>query len=649
MTSDLTPKISRRTTASVLFLILSVAAGTLLPKGADLAGATSKSGADSTPGVAVALPASSWTTIGGASVSTPDMTGAFSATFTSTYWGGLYATPAAGCDYRFDGEAQLQTGGSGYGFGVRASIDANGVPHSEGIQYDPGIGGYRDTFLPDNSETGTITPTPLDNGWHEISVAVFGNRYVSMVDGKTIFSGTTLLSCGGVFIRIWRSSVVLRDLSVTPITSLETVSAPATGISWLAAGDSYASGAGLPFTTQLCARGTGAGKSRSLAWALVAANDVLTGGPNKMQLSDAPHLVACSGARSAEFFQRQDKNHPAEWTPSMGPYDLVTFSFGGDDVGFASVVQACLEHLAACSDRSVRSSIRALGSSYSDFLVHVAKAAVVPGGNVLVMGYPEILEHPSLWPAVYRGTHECAGFDVNVAKLFRGWAGDLNATIANSISKVDALPPSQRNDVHVTFVDPVTGQAANGIAAADPNLFEPSAGTRHELCSGGNDAWLNGISPGHPKSRSFHPNQAGEDAMGNLAAEVIERMTWPWSRATTTTAGSDIASRSLGWVRVDDVQNGQGYNSGSLFAMLLSAHIGTEYPGGPNAVYATVEMKTTRPPVSSKCTAGASLSRSLTTPRNSPSPPPASVTMALIAPVDTGIDNTSAKISPIRS
>jgi hypothetical protein len=52
-----------------------------------------------------------------------------------------------------------------------------------------------------------------------------------------------------------------------------------------------------------------------------------------------PVLVACTGAKTGEFFKSQGKS-PAEWTPSMGRYDLVTFSFGGDDIGFASIVQS---------------------------------------------------------------------------------------------------------------------------------------------------------------------------------------------------------------------------------------------------------------------------------------------------------------------
>lgn len=179
--------------------------------------ATTSSAQAASAATPISLPASVWTPIGGTTMSAPDQTGAFTATYDGTYWGGLYAAPQVGCDYRFDGMAQLLPSGSGYGFGVDASVDSAGVPHSEGIQYDAGIGGYRDTLLPDDSETGTVTPASLDNNWHEISVTVTGNHYQSSVDGKIIFTGTTPLACGGVFIRIWRSTVRLRDLTVTPI------------------------------------------------------------------------------------------------------------------------------------------------------------------------------------------------------------------------------------------------------------------------------------------------------------------------------------------------------------------------------------------------------------------------------------------------
>jgi hypothetical protein len=326
------------------------------------------------------------------------------------------------------------------------------------------------------------------------------------------------------------STATLPPHSTTTATSAPAVTSTHASqpdaISWLAAGDSYASGAGLTRTTEPCADGVGTTAAPSKAWAIVASESPLLAGKHYA----APDLVACTGAETGEFFALQGGD-PAEWTPSMGRYDLVTFSFGGDNINFASIVTACLDRTGECTDPVVRGRIAALGATYSGFLTRVATSAVVAGGNVVVMGYPEVVEVPNLWPQAVQDAHICQGFITNDANLMRGWAGDLNATIGIAVTQANALPADQRNDVHFTFIDVVSGQANTGIGASDPNLFEPATGTRHELCSDGDNAWLNGLSPLHPDTRSYHPNQAGEDAMGNLAAEVISRLSWPWSPA----------------------------------------------------------------------------------------------------------------------
>lgn len=321
-------------------------------------------------------------------------------------------------------------------------------------------------------------------------------------------------------------------------------------LTWLAAGDSYASGAGLTHTTHLCARATGPSK----AWASVAESDLSGAGFGVAP----PNFVACSGATQQEFFYSLGSGSPAEWTKSMGRYDLVTFSFGGDDVRFSSIVEACLERSGGCSDSEVRATIQTIGIDYWAFLDRVAYRAVVHDGNIVVMGYPELVEDPSLWWATNRLSHVCQGFTVNDSKLIRGWAGDLNAWLGKAVAQANASPAKQRNGVEFTFVDPVTGQSGNEIGASDANLFEPATGTRHELCSQGDSAWLNGLAPLHLLTRSFHPSQAGENAMGNLAAEVIGRLKWSWSPALGVLFRSEATG--FGSVQPTTVQyGGDGY------------------------------------------------------------------------------------------
>jgi len=340
--------------------------------------------------------------------------------------------------------------------------------------------------------------------------------------------------------------VVLVSLMVVGAISSRDAAADSSShlISWLAAGDSYASGAGLVNTTSTCARGTGV-NGKSATWAIVTARQLTQEGRNFSQGS--PDLVACTGAITDEFFTGHSGGllgapHPQQWNAAMGRFNFVTFSFGGDDLGFASIIQHCLS--TGCPpDAAVRLKIHQLATtgvfkgsllipSYPTFLNHVATSAVTTGGNVVVMGYPEVVEDPALWPAALRVIGLCQGLSPSEADLIRGWAGDLNATIGNIVARVNAEPYAQRNGVHFTFVDPVTARASTGISSSDANLFEPATGTRHELCSAGNNSWMNGVSPAHPTTRSYHPDQAGETAMGKLAAEVMDGLL-NWNRPRT--------------------------------------------------------------------------------------------------------------------
>lgn len=336
-----------------------------------------------------------------------------------------------------------------------------------------------------------------------------------------------------------RRRVPFRELAAALISAVVTVGlwgaggpqpAGASGtpkLRWLAAGDSYASGQGLPNLETKCARA----KAPNQNWAEVAAGLLARAGYDFA----TPRMTACTGATTRQFFHPKGKL-PPQWTAKMGRFNLVTFSFGGDNVDFATVVASCVTTHSICTDTYVRKKIRHFAKTYSQFLHRVAAKAVTKDGNVVVMGYPELVETPSLWPVVNHVLHRCQGLTIGVSKRIRGWAGDLNATIGYDVNKADNEPASHRNGVNFTFIDVVSGN--DGLSRSDPDLFEPATGTRHELCSDGDRNWLNGLVV--PKGlnamrgnvvtqRSMHPTQAGETAMGNLAATVIGRLTWPSS------------------------------------------------------------------------------------------------------------------------
>jgi hypothetical protein len=149
------------------------------------------------------------------------------------------------------------------------------------------------------------------------------------------------------------------------------------------------------------------------------------------------------------------------------------------------------------------------------------------------MGYPELVDLPKYWSAVSQHLGICNGLGTGDATQLRGDAGALNAAIGNDVSVVNSQHP---NGVSFTFVDVVTGQTSDHISKSDRYLFEPANGTRHELCSAGNEPWLNGVS--RNITRSFHPNSDGEDAMGYLLAQVLTHLyapKTPHPSSTTTT------------------------------------------------------------------------------------------------------------------
>src|ERR1019366_8320757 len=67
------------------------------------------------------------------------------------------------------------------------------------------------------------------------------------------------------------------------------------------------------------------------------------------------------------------------------------------------------------------------------------------------------------------------------------------------------------------------GDPNQNINCNDPNLFEPSAGPRHNLCAA--QPWINGITPSD-RSASFHPDQNGNNAMAHLVEEVFPKLDW---------------------------------------------------------------------------------------------------------------------------
>ena len=188
-----------------------------------------------------------------------------------------------------------------------------------------------------------------------------------------------------------------------------------------------------------------------------------------------------------------------------------------------------LDPLARCpSNSALRTQIAQLAVPYKAFLEQVAREAVTPGGNVVVLGYPEVVEDPKLWSSIDKDIGLCQGITPGDALELRGLAGALNATIAQTVAAVNA---EHIHGVALTYVDVNTGNPQQGIQYNNQDLFEPSSGARHNLCAA--KEWINGITPVvqgiNPLdwfNRSFHPNQDGNDAMAGLVEQVFPQLDW---------------------------------------------------------------------------------------------------------------------------
>jgi len=360
--------------------------------------------------------------------------------------------------------------------------------------------------------------------------------------------------------------------------SVVAAAAPSHPIRWLAVGDSYSAGEGLPdVSEQTCQRADRQGGHASAAWAQVAFERLSAsgGGVGVDVANDAANrrgfdFEACTGAVTEDLFNNAGGKQ--EWSlQGNGQFDLVSFSFGGNNVGFDTTVYQCLglsvqgaeaavtgatlstlaggnpvagavsswlAHAGCPPESDLRAAIDRLAGSgndvkgrqlpnYVDFLRRISNTVVNPGGNIVVTGYPNLVEDPQFWPNINKVIGTCQGIRERDALTLRSAAGYLNQTIGSAVATVNEEHP---NGVSLTFVDVNTGQPDHGVPYGDSNLYEPNSGDRHALCA--RAPWLNGfattgIGGGTIRvARSFHPTQDGQDAMGALITARVRTLDW---------------------------------------------------------------------------------------------------------------------------
>lgn len=271
----------------------------------------------------------------------------------------------------------------------------------------------------------------------------------------------------------------------------EPAAAPPTPIRWLALGDSYSSGEGARDASGRCAR-------TDRAYAPVGRSLVEADLPVA-----ALSLVACSGAKLADL-----PGQLAEARAGEGEsFNLATMTAGGNDVGFADIILDCLgaddlvDRVLAGREAGgcdlPEAEIVARVEGLEEDLVPAYRSvvdALVPGGVLLVVGYPNLYADPETWEPEGRS---CEGISAEDADLLRRVASVLDRSVAAAVARVDGA-------VYVSVLEAFEG---------------------HELCGPG-EPWLNGLSLSLSTGTfrhqgSFHPNDAGHRAEAELVADVL--------------------------------------------------------------------------------------------------------------------------------
>lgn len=254
------------------------------------------------------------------------------------------------------------------------------------------------------------------------------------------------------------------------------------GEAYVALGDSYTSGPGIPQQSGGdCAR-SGVNYPSLTAKKLHASS-----------FEDA----SCSGATTDDMWRAQGAN-PPQLNALSKRTTLVTVGIGGNDIGFGSIIGTCArlsptdpagapcrkQFTAGGTDRLVN-RIDAAAPKIAKVLKAVHQRA--PHARIALVGYPAIMPDNGVgcFPAV------------PIA------AGDV-PYLRDTEKRLNAMLQQQARKAHVRYVD----------------TYRPTVG--HDVCKPAADRWIEGAHPENPAA-PFHPNAKGEQAMAGSVLGVLRR------------------------------------------------------------------------------------------------------------------------------
>jgi lysophospholipase L1-like esterase len=259
--------------------------------------------------------------------------------------------------------------------------------------------------------------------------------------------------------RISTMAAALLAAFVTVMT-LTSGAAQAQTLEYVALGDSYASGVGTrDYLDDSDCRRSDAAYPSLLAEAVGAD---LT-------------FAACSGAKTGDVLAGQLGGLSSST-------DLVTITIGGNDTGWAGVVQQCAYPYPWTCTREIDAAEAFVRDVLPGRLheVYDAIEAAAPNADVIVVGYPLL----------------------------------FNGEQCNAITRISPAEQAALNDATDLLGDVIgTAARAHGFQYADVR----AAFDGHAVCD---DAeWINGLS--YPIRESYHPNKAGQTGYFDVVDDYV--------------------------------------------------------------------------------------------------------------------------------
>ncbi|MFI6653569.1 SGNH/GDSL hydrolase family protein [Streptomyces sp. NPDC050529] len=248
--------------------------------------------------------------------------------------------------------------------------------------------------------------------------------------------------------RFWASASTLLLAAAAALGMAQPASAAAGG--YVALGDSYSSGVGAG--SYLSDSGDCRRSTNAYPYLWAAANS-----PSSFA------FVACSGATTSSVASGQLGSLSSSTS-------LVSVTAGGNDVGFADVMQDCVLSGEAACLAGVNAAVGQMNNTLPSRLgsLYTSIHSKAPQAHVVVLGYPRF----------YKIGGSCiAGLSEKERTAINNASDVLNGVIAKQAANAGFTFSS--------VVDEFTG---------------------HELCSG--DAWLHSVSI--PVYNSYHPKAAGQ-------------------------------------------------------------------------------------------------------------------------------------------